>query len=124
MPTATRPGRRPPARPGRRAPAQNRYARAASHRGQGLRRRKPPEKSGLKKVLSAVLPGAAAKKAAPSSKKGKAGGLALAAAAAGMAFKNREKLGQLRHKDDAGTTGTPATNSNYVAPQPPTTPSV
>ena len=42
--------------------------------------------------MSTILPTAAAKKAAPSSKKGKAGGLALAAAAAGMAFKNRGKL--------------------------------
>jgi hypothetical protein len=116
MPTATRPGRR--------APAQNRYARAASHRGQGLRRRKPPEKTGIKKVLSGVLPGAAVKKAAPSSKKGRAGGLALAAAAAGVAFKNRGKLGQLRHKEDGGDTVTPATSSNDAASPPPTTPSV
>ena len=79
-------------------------------------------------MLSSVIPsGAAAKKAAPSSKKGKAGGLALAAAAAGVAFKNRDKLGQLRHKDDAGVTGTTATGDNNVAPPPatpPTTPSV
>ena len=49
--------------------------------------------------MGAVLPTTAAKKAAPSSKKGKAGGLALAAAAAGMAFKNRDKLNKLRRKD-------------------------
>jgi hypothetical protein len=120
MPTATRPGRR--------APAQNRYARAAAHRGQGLRRRKPPEKTGIKKVLSSVIPGAAAKKAAPSSKKGKAGGIALAAAAAGVAFKNRDKLSQMRHKDGAGTTGTtgttPVTGDNNVASPPPATPSI
>ncbi len=78
---------------------QGRYARAASHRGQGLRRRKPPEPTGFKKVLSAVLPGAAVKHAAPSSKKGKAGGVALMAAAAGMAFKNRDKLNRMRHRD-------------------------
>jgi hypothetical protein len=86
---------------------QSRYARAASHRGQGLRRRKPPEPTGVKKVLSAVLPGAAAKKAAPSSKKGKAGGLALVAAAAGMAFKNRDKLTRMRHKDGATPPSSP-----------------
>jgi hypothetical protein len=91
MPTATRTPRRSPVQ-GRRAPVQGRYARAAAHRGQGLRRRKPSEPTGLKKMLSAVLPAAAAKKAAPSSKKGKAGGLALAAAAAGVAFKYRDKL--------------------------------
>ena len=57
-----------------------------------------PQPSGLKKVIGAVLPTAAAKKATPSSKKGKAGGLALVAAAAGMAFKNRGKLSELRRK--------------------------
>ena len=86
---------------------QGRYARAASHRGQGLRRRKPPEKTGIKKVLSAVVPSGAAKKAAPSSKKGKAGGLALAAAAAGMACVNRDQLGRMRHKDGAAPPSTP-----------------
>jgi len=111
-------------RSSRRAPAQSRYARAAAHRGQGLRRRKPPEKSGIKKVLGSVLPGAAAKKAAPSSKKGKAGGLALAAAAAGMAFKNRDKLSQLRHKDDGGASPTTAAGGNHTAATPPTTPAV
>jgi hypothetical protein len=85
-----------------------RYARAASHRGQGLRRRKPPEPTGFKKVLSAVVPGAAAKRAAPSSKKGKAGGLAVAAAAAtGLAFKHRDKLGRMRHKGGGAPPGSP-----------------
>jgi hypothetical protein len=128
MPTATRtPGRRAPAQSRRRAPTQSRYARAAAHRGQGLRRRKPPKPTGIKKVLGAagsVLPGAAAKKAAPSSKKGKAGGLALAAAAAGMAFKNRDKLGQLRHKDEGAPTGTTTPESNHTATVPPATPTV
>jgi hypothetical protein len=40
-----------------------------------------------------------------------------------VAFKNRDKLSQLRHKDDAGTTGTPDAASNNVAP-PPATPSI
>ena len=56
-----------------------------------LRRRKP-QQSAFKRAMSGIVPAAAAKKATPSSKKGKAGGLALAAAAAGMAFKNRGKL--------------------------------
>ena len=64
--------------------------------GRGLRRRRQPEPSGFKKLIGAVLPAATAKKAAPRSKKGKAGGFALAAAAAGMAFKNRDKLGRNR----------------------------
>jgi hypothetical protein len=123
MPTATRTPRR--AATPRRAPAQSRYARAAAHRGQGLRRRKPPQPTGIKKVLGSILPGAAAKKAAPSSKKGKAGGLALAAAAAGMAFKNRGKLNELRHRDSsaAGTSTAPGVNNAAGSP-PPATPSV
>jgi hypothetical protein len=82
---------------------------------QGLRRRQP-QPSGLKKVMSAVLPTAAAKKATPSSKKGKAGGFALIAAAAGMAFKNRDKLGELRRKQASGTSTTPATSDNASTP--------
>ena len=123
MPTATRTPRRAPA-PSRRSPAPGRYARAAAHRGQGLRRRKPPEPTGIKKVLGSVLPGAAAKKAAPSSKKGKAGGLALAAAAAGMAFKNRGKLSELRHRDRsaAGTSTEPGVNN--AGGTPPASPTV
>ena len=89
----------------------------------GLRRRKPQE-SGLKKAMSTILPTAAAKKAAPSSKKGKAGGIALAAAAAGMAFKNRGKLTQMVHKDeDKSHSGTHDASNNSVTP-PPSTPTV
>jgi hypothetical protein len=68
-----------------------RYARGATNRSQGLRRRRQPQPTGVKKFLSRV-PVRAAKQTAPSSKKGKAGGLALVAAAAGMAFKYRDKL--------------------------------
>jgi hypothetical protein len=75
-----------------------RYARSSTHRTQGLRRRRPPQSSRSQRVLSAMVPGGAAKKAAPKSKKGKAGGFALVAAAAGMAFKNRGKLAEMRHK--------------------------
>jgi hypothetical protein len=64
---------------------------------QGLRRRQP-EPSGLKKVMSGLLPAAAAKQAAPGSRKGKAGGLALVAAAAGLAFKNRGRISGLRRR--------------------------
>ena len=64
-----------------------------------LRRRKPQE-STLQKAMHAVLPAAAAKKAVPGSKKGKAGGVALVAAAAGMAVKNRDKLTRMVRKDD------------------------
>jgi hypothetical protein len=81
---------------------QGRFTRPAStpRRGipaQALRRRQP-EPSGFKKLAGALVPAAAARKAAPGSKKGKAGGFALAAAAAGMAFKNRDKLARLRRR--------------------------
>jgi hypothetical protein len=85
----------------------------------GLRRRRPPEPSRFKKVTSALLPAAAAKKATPSSKKGKAGGLALVAAAAGMAFKNRGKLSELRHKDSTATATNASGNNAAVPPATP-----
>ncbi len=116
-----------PRRPGRASTSgQSRFARPTStstsrrsNAVQGLRRRGQPQPTGLKKVLSAVLPTAGtAKKAAPSSKKGKAGGLALVAAAAGMAFKNRDKLSDLRRKDSDEAV-TPVTNN---AATPPSTP--
>ena len=97
---------------------QGRFARSAStprrsNPTQGLRRRRPPEPSGVKKVIGAMIPTSAAKKAAPSSKKGKAGALALVAGAAGMAFKNRDKLSELRRKDvDADATATSAGNGS------------
>jgi hypothetical protein len=79
-----------------------------------LRRRHGPEPTGVKKLIGGLLPAAAAKKATPNSKKGDAGGFALAAAApAAMAFKNHDKLAQLRHK----RSGTPATDSKTTAPR-------
>jgi hypothetical protein len=86
---------------------QGRYPRAAAHRGQGLRRRRPAEPTGLEKLVRAMLPGVAARKAAPGSRKGRAGGLALAAAAAGDAFKNRGKLARKRHDGDSAPPSTP-----------------
>jgi hypothetical protein len=99
MPTTTRT---------RRSTGGGRYARSTStprrtNRSQGLRRRRPPEPSGLGRIVGAVLPTGAAKKATPRSKKGRAGGFALAAAAAGMAFKNRGKLSQMRRKTPPAT---------------------
>ena len=69
--------------------------------------------------MSALVPTTAAKKATPSSKKGKAGGLALAAAAAGMAFKNRRKLSEMRSRQSGA--GTPSGTQNASSP---TTPAV
>jgi hypothetical protein len=79
----------------------------------GLRRRRPPQRSGVMKVVAAIAPVATAKKATPSSKKGKAGGLALIAAAAGMAFKNRDKL----RRSDSGATASTAPSGNTSSPQ-------
>jgi hypothetical protein len=93
---------------------QGRFARgAATKRGHGPHRRRPPEPTGLKKVLSGILPGAAAKQAAPNTKKGAVGGIALVAAGAGLVFKKRDKLAQLRHRR-SGTP--PATSSETVVP--------
>jgi hypothetical protein len=117
-----------PIRPGRSASRPGRSARSAAtpRRNvptQGLRRRRPPEPSGIKKLLGTLLPAGAAKKAAPSSKKGKAGGLALAAAAVGVAYKNRDKLAQLSHKDSRsdGAATPPGVNN---AATPPATPAI
>jgi hypothetical protein len=75
---------------------------------QGLRRRRQPAPSGVKKLVNAVN-AATARKAVPNSKKGRAGGLALVAAALGMAIKNRDRLPGRRGKD-ARTPG--VTNSS------------
>jgi hypothetical protein len=111
MATKTTPRRASAAQPGRfarggttpRRPAARSSA-ATSGRfprpGAASFRRRPPKQSGLKKLVGKVMPAAAAKKAAPGSKTGKAGGLALVAAAAGMAFKNREKLSGLRRSGE------------------------
>jgi hypothetical protein len=56
-------------------------------------RNKPKQKSGIAGALTGLLPTGAASKATPSSKKGKAGGFAALAGLAGVAFKNRDKLG-------------------------------
>ena len=107
------------------ATPRGRFARSAatprrSSPTHGLRRR-APEPSGVRKVMGAMLPTTAAKKAAPSSKKGKAGGLARVAAAAGVAFKNRGKLSELRRKDSPAT---PTSASGNNAAVPPATPAV
>ena len=74
---------------------------------QGLRRRRQPAPSGVKKLVNAVNADTA-RKAVPNSKKGRAGGLALVAAALGMAIKNRDRLPGRRAKDaDARTPGMP-----------------
>jgi len=97
MATGTRTGRASSAGEGRFARSTSTPRR--SNPVQGLRRRRQPAPTGLKKVMGGVLSAGAAKKAAPGSRKGKAGGMVLAAAAAGMAFKNRGKVAGMRRKD-------------------------
>jgi hypothetical protein len=87
---------------------QGRYARASTHRTQGLRRRRQPKQNAISRMLGAVRPGKAAKRAAPTSKTGTAGGLAVLAAAAGVAFKNRDKLKRSGGGNDAGPPSSPA----------------
>jgi hypothetical protein len=91
----TRRAQSAPGRFTRSAPSARRSAPAR------VTRRRPAKPSGVQKLLGSVLPGARGAQAAPSSKKGKAGGFALVAAAAGMAFKNRDKLARLRRSKDA-----------------------
>ena len=95
-----------------------RYARASTHRTQGLRRRRRPKQSGVTRMLGAARPGRAAKHAAPTSRKGMAGGLAMLAAAAGVAFKNRGKLKRSGGTKDAAPPS-PAAANDAAAPSPP-----
>ena len=96
MPTGTKVRRTSPATGRGRFPRPSSAPRRSGP-VQGLRRRRQPEPSGIEKITGRLLP--AAQKATPSSKKGKAGGFALLAAAAGMAFKNRDKLARSKRSD-------------------------
>jgi hypothetical protein len=74
-----------------------------------LRARKPPQKTGLARVAGLLPTGS---KATPSSKTGRIGGVAALAAAAGVAFRNRDKLtGRLKrnsgHDEDQLGSPTP-----------------
>ena len=78
-------------------------------------RRKQPQKKGLATTLTSLLPTGAAAKATPGSKKGKAGGFAALTAAAGLAFRNRDKLTSMLGRKDEAQDNPP------VTPAPPTT---
>jgi len=65
-------------------------------------RSKPKQQKGIAGALGGLLPTGAASKATPSSKKGKASGFAALAAAAGVAFKNRDKLGGMLGRKGGG----------------------
>jgi hypothetical protein len=112
--------RRPTTRGRRSQP--NRYGIA----GGVLQRRRTPPPSGLKGALAGLggmLPaaGKARGKATPSSKKGKAGGVALLTAAAGFAFSNRDKLGQLVKRSGSDESGQAPVSTPPVTTTPPAT---
>ncbi len=76
--------------------------------GGWLQRRQPKKQSGLQRALGGVtgaLPGMAKKRSSSSGKvgrTGKAGGFALLAGVAGLAFKNRDKVASMARRDKAG----------------------
>ena len=65
-------------------------------------RRKAKQPTGIAGALARLLPTGAAAKATPGSKTGKAGGIAALAAAAGVAYRNREKLSAMLNRKRAG----------------------
>jgi hypothetical protein len=91
--------------------ARNQRRRPAAPQRRGLAggwlQRSQPTQSRVKRMLSGVtgaLPGASKGRSTSSSKsgrRGKAGGLALLAGAAGVVFKNRDKLASLARRNDA-----------------------
>ena len=94
-----------------------------------LGRRRHPPKSGPKRVLenlSSLVPGIAKNMSGGSSRgkqrrrRGKAGGVAIASAAAGMAYKNRQKLLSM-FKREGSDTKADATTSPVAAGTRPTT---
>ena len=80
-------------------------------------RNKPKQKTGIAGTLTGLLPTGAASKATPSTKKGKAGGFAALAAAAGVAFKNRDKLGGMLNRK-GGDQRSPSQPTSATTPTP------
>jgi hypothetical protein len=76
----------------------------AQSRRRRLRRRTQPQKNGIARTVTGLLPTPAASKATPSSRKGKVGGLVALAAAAGVAFRNRDKLAALVNRNSGQDT--------------------
>jgi hypothetical protein len=81
------------------------------------------EQKGLAGTVAGMLPTGAAAKATPSSKKGKVGGLLALAAAAGVAFRNRDKLTAMAGRGRGSEPGEepvagPAHNAATTVPPP------
>jgi hypothetical protein len=94
----TRP-RRTPTRAGSRTPVP--FARPGGRKGK--------QQKGIAGALAGLLPTGAAAKAKPGSKTGRAGGLAVLAAASGVAFRNRDKLtAMLKRRREGGGEGSEA----------------
>ena len=110
------------ARPGAAQTRSSRFPRTGAPQARSGRmpsvRRKPPQKKGLASAITGMLPTGAASKATPNSKKGKAGGFAALAAAAGVAFRNREKLTAMLKKRQGGGQGADAPGTS-ASGQPP-----
>lgn len=103
-------------------------ARPARRRGLAGGRLQRQRRSGLKRTLSGMsgaVSGLLAKRRSTSSRnsgrRGKAGGLALLAGAAGLAFKNRDRLGSFARRSDESQPvpgGTPVSpDTTGAAPQ-------
>jgi hypothetical protein len=101
-----------------------RRASAATSRRPSIVPRRTPQKTGMAKLVEGVsgaLPGARARnKAGGGGGKGRTAGLAMLAGAAGLAFKNRDKLqGMLRRKgSDAGDTTVPVVDASATSADP------
>jgi hypothetical protein len=95
--------------------------------GGWLQRRQPQKQSGMQRVLGGVtgaLPGLSKKGSSSKvGRTGKAGGLALLAGVAGLAFKNRDKVASLARRDSAGNDFQTAPATPTPVPPVSTTPS-
>ena len=106
--------RRTPTRAGSRTPTP--FGRSSGRKGK--------QQKGIAGALAGLLPTGAAAKAKPGSKTGRAGGLAVLAAASGVAFRNRDKLTAMiqRRRDGGEASEAPLTTSapRPAQPVPPT----
>jgi hypothetical protein len=95
--------------------------------GGWLQRRQPQKQSGLQRVLGGVtgaLPGLSKKGSSSKvGRTGKAGGFALLAGVAGLAFKNRDRVASMARRDKAGDDFQTAPAAPTPVPPATTTPS-
>ena len=93
--------------------------------GGWLQRRQPQKQSGLQRALSGVtgaLPGRSKKGSSSKvGRTGKAGGFALLAGVAGLAFKNRDKVASMARRDDGGDKAQTEPTPAVTTPVPPAT---